>query len=382
MNKIKILIADDIEETRNVIKKILNMESDSFEVVGESCNGEEVLKTIPKVKPDVVLMDINMPVLNGLEATERINEEFPSVLVIIMSVQGENEYLKKAMFHGAKEYIIKPFNYDTLIITIKATYDKYKERQVKLAGSVERTEDARVLAFFSSKGGVGKSVLALNSAIIMSRDMGKRVLLVDMDLQFGDISMMINQYNQKTIMEAIDDGQIDYYENIKSYLYKYNENLDMLFAPGKPEAAEYIIKSTIERIMKTLQNQYDVIIVDTGINFNDNTLYILDLAETILFVSTMDIVSLKNTRLGLRVMQSLGYDNEKVKLIINRCTASYGISRQDVEAVFENNIFTMIPEEERIVNISVNRGSPFCGDLKYFKLKIGKVLREMCEDLL
>jgi pilus assembly protein CpaE len=108
MNKIRVLIADDIEETRNVIKKILNLDKENIEVVGEADNGEEVFKIIPKVKPDVVLMDINMPVLNGLEATEKITMEYPSVMVIIMSVQAESEYLKKAMFHGAKEYIIKP----------------------------------------------------------------------------------------------------------------------------------------------------------------------------------------------------------------------------------------------------------------------------------
>lgn len=95
MNKIKVLIADDIEETRNVIKKILKLDKENIEVVGEADNGEEVFKIIPKVKPDVVLMDINMPVLNGLEATEKITTEYPSVMVIIMSVQAESEYLKK-----------------------------------------------------------------------------------------------------------------------------------------------------------------------------------------------------------------------------------------------------------------------------------------------
>ena len=126
------------------------------------------------------------------------------------------------------------------------------------------------------------------------------------------------KYNQKTILDAIDDGQIDSYENIKPYLYKYNDNFDMLFAPEKPEAAEYIGKETVEKIMKIVKKQYDVIIVDTGINFNDNTLYILDMAEKILMVSTMEIVALKNTKLGLRVMESLGYDKDKVKLVINR----------------------------------------------------------------
>ena len=381
MSKIKILIADDIEETRNVIRKILSMETEFFEVVGEASNGEEVLKLIPKVRPDVVLMDINMPILNGLEATEKITSEYPNVIVIIMSVQAESEYLKKAMFHGAKEYIIKPFNYDTLVNTIQVTYEKYKERIVKSVTVVEQTNDAKVIAFFSSKGGVGKSVISLNSAISLSKEKNKKILLIDMDLQFGDISMLINQYAGKTILDVIDDGQLDSYENIKPYLYKYNESLDMLFAPRKPEAAEYIGKDSIERMMKIFQKCYDVIIFDTGINFNDSTLYVLDLADQILFVSTMEIVSLKNTKLGFGVMKSLGYEKDKVKLIINRFNSSYGISRTEVQDAFKDNTIIMIPEDEKTVCTSVNKGRPFCDDTKSSKLKIVKAMLTMCKDL-
>jgi pilus assembly protein CpaE len=381
MNKIKILIADDIEETRGVIKKLLSLEKENIEVVGEADNGEDVLNLIPKVKPDVILMDINMPVLNGLEATERITMDYPSVIVIIMSVQAENEYLKKAMFHGAKEYIIKPFDYDNLVGTIRTTYEKYKERLVNLTVSANHIRNSEVIALFSSKGGVGKSVLSLNTAIVLSKKENKKVLLIDMDLQFGDISMLVNQYNKKTIMDAVDDGQIDSYENIKPYLYKYNDNFDILFAPGKPEAAEYITKETVEKIMHAIKNQYDVIVVDTGINFNDNTLYILDMAQKILMVSTMEIVALKNTKLGLKVMESLGYEKDKVKLVINRFNSNYGISKKEVEEAFKDGIFAFIPDEEKTVTVSVNKGLPLCDDNKYYKLKIGKAIEVMCKDL-
>lgn len=382
MDRIKILIADDIEETRNVIKKIMSLKKEDIEVVGEAENGEEVLRLLPKVKPDVVLMDINMPVLNGLEATERITTEYPHVIVIIMSVQAENEYLKKAMFHGAKEYIIKPFNYDSLIETVTTTYQKNKRMQVKLTESEESTKDTKVIAFFSSKGGVGKSILALNTSIVLSKESSKKVLLLDMDLQFGDISMLVNQYYQKTILDAVDDGQIDTYENIKPYIYKYNENFDILFAPRKPEAAEYIAKETIEKIIKCINKQYDVIVVDTGINFSDITLFILDLAQKILMVSTMEIVALKNTKLGLKVMESLGYDKEKVKLVINRFNTSYGINKKEIEEAFRDGIFAAIPDDEKVITTSVNKGLPFCDDKKYYKLKIGKAMEVMCKDLI
>lgn len=381
MGKIKVLIADDIEETRKVIIKILNLEQDSFEVVGEACNGEEVLALIPRVKPDIVLMDINMPVLNGLEATEKISEKFPFVTVIIMSVQGENEYLKKAMFYGAKEYIIKPFNYEILIETIKVTYEKYKFKQNKNEINDLPNKEGKIISFFSSKGGVGKSILSLNTGMVLSKERNNKILIIDMDLQFGDISMLVNQYNQKNILDAIEENQCESYEAIKPFLYKYNEKLDILFAPNKPEAAEYINKDSIDKIIKAVIKQYDYIIIDTGINFSDNTLFVLDASHIILYVSTMDIVSLKNTKLGLKVMESLGYDKHKVKLVINRFTTDYGVSKKDVDEIFKDNIFAMLPNEEKIVNISVNQGKPFCDDAKYLKTKLGKYLDGMCKAL-
>ncbi|WDC84538.1 response regulator [Caloramator sp. mosi_1] len=227
MEKIKILIADDVKETRDIVRKIVEFEDD-FELVGEAEDGKEVIDLISKVKPDVILMDINMPVLNGLEATEKITELYPNVIVIIMSVQAESEYLKKAMFYGAKEYIIKPFSYETLVETIKITYQRYKNLQSK-GEVVNEIREGKIVTFFSSKGGVGKTTLAVNYSIEMSKN--KRVLLMDLDLMFGDISIFVDGVNYKTILDAIDDEQLDSYSSLKPYFFSYNKNLDILFGP-------------------------------------------------------------------------------------------------------------------------------------------------------
>lgn len=381
MDRIKVLIADDILETRSVIKKMLSMEEETFSIVGEASNGMEVVELIPRLNPDVVLMDINMPILNGLEATEKITNEFPNISVIIMSVQGENEYLKKAMFCGAKEYIIKPFNYDSLVETIKSTHEKNRERLNKLGHSREEVKNADILTFFSTKGGVGKSILALNAAVISSCHLQKKTLLIDMDLQFGDISILVNKHNEKNISNLIEDAKFDSYENTLPYLYKYDEKLDILFAPLKPDAAEYIGKDIIEKLINIYKCKYERIIIDTGVNFSDITLYILDISSRIYFISNMDIVSLKNAKLGLNVMQSLGYDKNKVKLIINKSTMDYGINRKDVLEVFKENDFYMIPEDHKTVNISVNSGEPFCKVNKYYKSKIGKAMQDTFKDI-
>lgn len=332
MDKIKILIADDVKETRDIVKKIIELEDD-FEIVGEAVDGQEAVDKIKKLKPDVVLMDINMPVLNGLEATEKITALNPEVIVIIMSVQGESEYLKKAMFYGAKEYIIKPFNYDTLVNTIKLTYERYKQ----INKSQEQYKNGKIITFFSSKGGVGKTTLAVNVGVELSKT--KKVLLLDMDLMFGDISIFVDAVDSKTIIDAIDDENTDSYNSLKTYLFSYNKNLDILFAPKKPEASEYIGKEIVEKIINILKRHYDVVIVDTGINFSEVTLHILDISDYILFISNIDIASLKNTKLGLQVMRSLGYDKNKVKVVINRFNTDYGIGKKEQRKYLRKKYF-------------------------------------------
>lgn len=379
MKKIKILIADDMKETRAVVRKILGLQDNVFEVVGEAGNGQEVLDLIPDINPDVVLMDINMPVLNGLEATEKITSEYPEIIVIMMSVQAESEYLKSAMFNGAKEYIIKPFNYVSLTETITTTYNKYKNRQ---AHSVKcRARKGQIITFFSSKGGVGKSTLALNTAMILSKDKNKKILLLDLDLQFGDLSMIVNPHDKKSIFDQTDREKLNAYENIEPYVYTYSDNLDMLFAPQKPEIAESITKEHIQQMVSLLKKEYDVIIVDTGVNYNEHTLCILDYSEQIFFVSTLENVSLKNTKLGMRIMHSLGYDKDKVKLVINRFKMNYRMNPKDIEEVVKDGVFAMIPEEEKTISIINSKNGSWCKTTKNSKQKLGIALEVMCKEL-
>jgi len=379
MDRIKVLIADDVDETRELIRKILSLKEDEFQVVGEANNGEMVLSAIPRCKPDIVLMDINMPIMNGLEATEIVTDKFPEVSVVIMSVQSDSEYLKSAMFAGASGYIIKPINYDELVETIVATYNKNKERKMQYVHEREVEREGRVFSFYSFKGGVGKSILALNSAVILSKYQKKKTLLLDMDLSFGDIALLLNQHLEKTIIDLVDDDRMEEYGEIEPYLYQHNENLDILFAPKNPESAEYINKDILQKIMEKVRSHYDVIVVDTGVNFDETTLYLLDCSEMIFLVSSMEMASLKNTKTGMRVMKSLNYGNDKVKIVVNETSEKFGITKKDMEGVFDNKIFLYVPEDMKTVRLSVNKGEPICDITKNKGLKFTKALMDLCK---
>lgn len=361
MESIRVIIADDIEQTRENIRMLLELDRDVV-VVGEAANGEQALELAKTKNPDVVLMDINMPVMDGIRATEAMSIRYPRVAVIIISVQGEQEYLKKAMMAGAKEYMIKPFTADELTSTIKKVVDINRRRSEVLAPVQPQAAAAvrpkpKIISLFSAKGGVGKTSIAVNLAVGLAHKTRARVALVDLDLQFGDVAVMMNIHPKRTIAELIQETtQLDT-DYIESYLYERN-GVRVLSAPNKPELAEIINDEGVTSTLKALMESYDYIVVDTPAAFNDVTLAALDLSDTILMVTTPDLPALKNNKRSLDAMKTLSmYD--KVKLILNRSSGGFGVEEDDVQRSMDMKISIQFPSDARLVVASMNRGMPF-----------------------
>jgi len=355
---IKIIIADDVQEMRDMIEKMLMTSDLEYEIVGFCANGAEVVDLMQKKKADIILMDINMPIMNGLEATRIICEKYPQVRVIIMSVQQESEYLKKAMLAGAKAYLMKPVDIDELVDTIKTTYERYQFLDTAAPAKAPQTHHAEVISFFSAKGGVGKSMIALNSALLMHDKLGKKVMLVDLDLQFGDIALMVNKQNELTIKEMFDDSPIKTMEDVQPYIHSYKSGVDMLFAPKDPESAEYISKDQINEVIELLKKHYDVIIIDTGVNYDEVTLNALDHSDRVVIVTNLEVTGLKNTKLSLRVMQSLNYDHQKVKILVNMTNDKFGVTKANVQKAFNYDVIGYLPEDIKLVRNATNTGIP------------------------
>jgi len=379
MDIIRVLVADDHDETRDLIKKIL-MIQDDIEVVSEAADGEQAIEAYDPETVDVILMDINMPKINGLEAADKISSEYSEAIIVMMSVQNESEYLRKAMDSGARSYIVKPFDVDALSETIRSAFNKNRQKRVNLS-DINRAE-GKLASFFGSKGGVGKSVLAMNAAVLLSQRPGVRTILVDMDLQFGDVGMLMNIKPKTTIVDALDPEAEDFYEQVSTSILRHSDQLDVLLAPKRPDEAEGIQPAEVKMLLSWLKSQYDYILVDLGTNYSEVTLSALDLSDGIFYVSTPDMLSIKNTRLGLDVMRSLEYNFEKVHLILNRWTGKEKIKESDIVRALGIEVAAKISDEKKHMLEMINRGDPIASEKRMRSSKFMKDMIKAIEQII
>lgn len=360
-DKIKLLIADDVAATRDNIQKLVEFQPE-IQIVGQAGDAWEAISLAQSQNPDVVLMDINMPGMDGLAATEIICSEAPEAAIIIMSVQGEQEYLRRAMLAGAKDYLIKPFTGDELAQSVKQAYLKSQKYKKKAALNNEKEIPGKVITIFSTKGGVGKSVISTNLAVALSLRTDAKVALLDANLQFGDGMLLLNVSPRATLAElGQNESQLD--EGVLSkYMTRFSDKLDLLAAPLRPELADKVTPQMLVKAVSLLRSIYGYVIIDTAPVFNEAMLAILDASDEILIVSALDLPTVKNVKLCLEILESLKYDKNKIKLIINRADSEGFMRLEDVEDSLGCRVAATLPSDGKVVVGSVNKGIPFVID--------------------
>jgi len=369
--KIRILIVDDIADTRANLGKLLGFEPD-FLVVGSAGSGQEAISLAKEQNPDAILMDINMPDMDGITATEIISNTVPGSPIIMMSVQGEQDYLRRSMLAGAREFLVKPFSADELVNAIRHVHELEKVKRVRYAqaapaggGSVAAAssgepEKGKVITLFSPKGGVGRTTIATNLAVALHQSTGKAVVLVDGSLPFGDIGVILNMNPKaKTVADLVGSFESADADVLETVLVPHSSGIKVLLAPPTPESAELITGANMKHVLDTLRERYAFIVVDTWPSFQEVVLTMMDTADVVLTPMTLEITSMKNVRVFLEITEKLGYGEDKVQLIANRNDSSGGIKASDIEASLGRKIPHTIVSDGRTLVLAVNRGVPF-----------------------
>jgi pilus assembly protein CpaE len=369
--KIRILVVDDIAETRENLAKLISFESD-MEVAGSAEGGRQAIELAKKLRPDAILMDINMPDMDGITATEIIANTVPESPIIMMSVQGEQDYLRRSMLAGAREFLVKPFSADELVRAIRHVHELEKVKRARYtqvptaavggpaAAGLSRGERGKIICFFSPKGGVGRTTIATNVAVALHQTTKKPVVLVDGSLPFGDIAVILNMSPKaKTLADLVGSFEQVDSDVLESILTSHSTGIKVLLAPPTPESAELITGANMKHLLELLRQNYAYVVVDTWPSFQEQVLTMLDVADIIPVLMTLEITSLKNVRVFMEIAEKLGYAEHKVQLIANRNDSAGGIKATDVEASLGRKISHTIVSDGRTLVLAVNRGHPF-----------------------
>jgi pilus assembly protein CpaE len=361
--KIGVLIVDDIAETRENIKKLLQFEAD-IEVIGTAKTGREAVAMAKEKRPNVVIMDINMPDMDGIAATEHITKDVPSAQIVILSVQNDADYLRRAMMAGARDFLTKPPSGDELISTIRRAYEISKSRAAVMpipgpggaVGYAATVQEGKVITVYSAKGGVGCTALATNLAFALHSDQSP-VAVVDCNLQFGDLAVFLNLKPQHSVIELFENSESLDPEFVSSVAIAHAAGFKVFLAPSSPEQADVVNAAQVKRALEVLKTQYAYVIVDTPSALNDIVLSAFDVSDKIILVTTPDIPSIKDARMFFELIDALNYPPDRVMFVLNRVDKRGGITAANIQESIKHEVTAQVPLEERVL-FAINSGVP------------------------
>jgi pilus assembly protein CpaE len=374
--KIRVLIVDDVAETRENVRKLLTFEPD-FEVTGAARSGREAIQMCEELGPDVVLMDINMPDMDGIAATEAIRRKLPAIQIVILSVQNDPNYMRRAMLAGARDFLAKPPMADELISAVKRAGEMAHEERSKVAtvsstvsgpasgfGLTPSPATGRIIMVYSPKGGTGVTTLAVNLALTLHNE-DTPTALVDGNLQFGDVAVFLNEQGKNTIVDLAPRAEELEPDVVDGVIIKHaSSGVHILAAPSRPEHAEQVRGEQFGAVLEYFRRLYAYIVVDTTPMLNDITLAALDRADVIVLVVTQDIPSIKNARLFLDLLTTLGASRDRICFVMNKYDKRIAITPEKAGENLKQEVGAVIPLDDRVVIPAVNRGVPFVIDQK------------------
>jgi len=349
----KILVVDDDPNVQRLLSYTLKQEG--YEVI-VAADGAEGLRLWGAESPALILLDVMLPKLDGYQvaAKVRADEGDAHVPIIMLTAEAEVEQKIRGLRAGADDYLVKPFHPAELLARIKSLLARFAPKDLM----VGRPPLGRVLAFYGAKGGVGTTTIAINVAIALQRELSRRVCLVDANLQFGDHRVFLDLgLDRKSIVDAVSAPSIDA-DLMRGVMVEHDSKVDLLLAPPTPEQAELVTKEHLTTVIDVLRGLYDYVVVDVDKRLDDMNLGVFDAADQLFVVLTADLSCLKNVRLVLETLAHIGYEGDRVKLVLNRSNAFTGINAKTAEGALRHPIDLQVLNEYRGAISALNSGAP------------------------
>jgi pilus assembly protein CpaE len=307
--------------------------------------------------PVVVVLGPSFNEPEELAAAEHLLSARREVGAIMVAQELTTDLLQRALRSGVRDVLQSPVDSQQLVEAVSRAALSVAQAAPPVSAPLDDdAEPGRIITVFSTKGGAGKSVIATNLAVSLARRTDRPVVLVDADLQFGDIAVMLKLSPQHTVVDAV--GAIDRLDRglLQNLLVEHGPSgLLVLAAPLEPAFADQIGASEMVRIVELLRSFAAFVVVDTPAYFNDVVLGLIEISDDVLLVAGMDIPNIKNVKIGLQTLRLLNTPMEKLRLILNRANSKVKLDVGEVERTLGVNADAQIPSDV-VVPQAVNKG--------------------------
>jgi pilus assembly protein CpaE len=344
-DKIRVLLTGDCDGFEALRASLTD--SDEVEIVGHSVDVGAVTSTLIGGHLDCVVHATRSSTFPAGDVAA-IREHSRAAVILVASGGEAASMLEQALEMDVADVLLLPqLTHNVVFALRKASHSR---RQLQVA-----TRRGRVITVFSPKGGTGKTVISTNLAAVLAKTEGKRTLLLDLDLQFGDAAIMLGLEPTKTIYDlVVAPGELDS-EKLAGYVTKHPCGLDVLAAPLRPEDAELIVENKVTALIEVARTSYDAIVVDTSPFFHGPMLATLDRTDQLLVLCGLDVPTLKNVRLALQTLELLSFPASRIEYVMNRSSANVGLKLREVEDGLKVKVGHELPMD-RNVQVCVNRG--------------------------
>ena len=366
--KIDTVVIDSDETSRELVGNFLRKVQD-INIIGEFQDAINSYGEIVDLHPNLIIVDISQRTQLTLDVIVKLSKNLRNAKIIVLSYDMDSELVIKSLRAGAREFLLKPLIENDFIESVEKIKDL-------ILGNINDTTKCKVITTFSNKGGIGKTSIATNLAFELASLTNERVALVDLNFQMGDVTTFLDlnpAFDTSYVvnnLERIDETFL------LSTLEKYkNTSLYVLADPPDLEQAEIITSENITTLINVLRSVFSYVVIDTTSSFDGKTITALDNSDLILLVAILNLPSVRNCQRCFDLFKRLGYQKDKIKLIINRYMENDEIKIEDVEDVLGHSVYYKIPNNYFTIINAINKGMP-ASDINH-QSNIAKAFREL-----
>lgn len=351
MDKISTVIISDEFSTKEVLKLFVS-EFDNLETIDDFNNYSDIFNILASSKgKSLLIVDLSTNKIKNLDFILQVTKECKNCKVLALSDNPSVELIIEVMRAGAKEFVPVPIIKNEFFEAIKKLVTEMNEPVKK--------NKCKIISVFSNKGGIGKTSLATNLALELAKITKENIALIDLNFQMGDITTFLDlkpSFNISYMLENLDKINETF---LLSTLERYKStSLYVLADPPYFKQADNIQPKQITRLFNTLKETFSYIIVDAEASFDGKNIAALDNSDLIMLVTVANLPALRNTQRCLELFEKLGYDKEKIKIVVNRYMENDEIKEVDIEKVLSKGIYWKIPNNYFAIMSAINKGIP------------------------